>query len=55
MNPIAGNVGKFLHRGSKKDCAYPLLSIEHQNDSYATEARAIMLIRYWVSSTIMIL
>ena len=64
MIPTPGSVGKFLHRGSVErvlhhggieNCAYPLLSIEHYNESYAMEARTIMLIRYWVSSTIMIL
>ena len=63
MNPTPGSVGKFLHRGSVErvlhhvsieNFAYPLWSIEHYNKSYAMEVRTIMLIRYWVLSTIMI-
>ena len=63
MIPTPGNVGKFLHRGSvervqhrgsKENYAYLLLSIAHYNESYAMEARTIMLIHYWVSSTVMI-
>ena len=62
--PTPGSMGKFLYRGSvekvlhhgrEEDSAYPLLSIEHYNESYAMETRTIMLIRYWVLSTIMIL
>ena len=32
-----GNVEKVLHCGSIEDCTYPLLGIEHHNDSYAME------------------
>ena len=46
---------RVLHHVSIENCAYTLSSIEHYNESYAMEARTIMLIRYWVSSTIMIL
>ena len=64
MIPTPGIVGKFLHRGSVErvvhqlsieNCAYLLLCIEHYHESYVMEARTIMLIRYWVSNTIMIL
>ena len=64
MIPTLGSVGKFLHRGSVdrvlhhgsiENCAYPLLSIDHYNESFAMKARTIIPIRYWVSSSIMIL
>ena len=54
MIPTPGSVGKFPHRGSVErvlhhesieNCAYPLLSIKHYNESYTMEARTIMLIR----------
>ena len=52
---------RVLHRGSIEDCADPLLGINHRNDSYAVvawrtsytmEAKNIVLIRCWVSSTV---
>ena len=57
-----GSVERVLHRGSIEDSADVLLGIEHHNDSYTqevwkgshtVEVQKIVLIRCWVSGTIM--
>ena len=60
MIHTSGSVGKFLHcgsvetvlhHGSIEDCAYPLLVVEHHNDSFALKAwRSSYTVEVWRGS-----